>query len=85
MSFFHRRRSMNYRRVFETPEGKRVLADLLAFCDDPRLSSPNAIVMAQMVGRMQIRQHLMRVLNYSEPAVHELLSTEQELRNREAA
>ena len=82
---FLKRRTMNFRRTFESEMGKRVLADLLAFCDDPRISSPNPFLMAQMVGRQQVRKHLMAVLAYSERDVQALLAEETEHRTREVA
>lgn len=85
MSLFLKRRTRNFKRVFGTKEGKRVLADLIAFCNDVRINSPNPIVSAQMVGRLQVAKHLMAVLDYDEIEVHAMQRTENEIRNSEAA
>jgi hypothetical protein len=85
VALFFRRRAVNYRQVFESPQGERVLADLLAFCDDPRIGSPNAIEMAQASGRMQVRKHLIACMAFDEGKVQQLLADEQQKRTREVA
>ena len=82
---FLRRRSANYRDLFATPMGQRVLADLLAFCNDARLYSGNAIEMAQAVGRYQVREHLILVMQYDAERIRQLNVEEDQRRAREVA
>lgn len=70
---YQKRRTTDYRTVFETPQGQRVLEDLVGFCC-PHATSfrTDPLEMARNEGRREVWLHIHSILNLDETTIRQL-------------
>jgi len=67
-------RQSSYKKVFDSPEGRKVLADLRRFCrgTTPYVDVENTNATYLLAGRNEVWLRIMAHLNMSEEDIHQL-------------